>query len=147
MGKIMEKIENLFVLDRKETTYKRAVLGFIIVLAGVAILPLYFKYEDYTYAKYKKEYDFVVEVVEKYNGENSSYPIGEPINWANEKNLKLFFTENQLSTNRQLYYIDTTLIKELENSKYTYIIDGQRGNVYTREFVVYKNRRWHLAFY
>jgi len=147
MNRLLEKIENLFVINRKQTTYTRAFISFIIVLAGVAVLPTYFKYEDYTYAKYKKEYDSVVEIVEQYNKEYGRYPLGEPINWAKEKNLNLFFTENKLSGNRELYYIDIKLLDELKNNKYTYIIDVQHGKLYTREFVVYKNRRWHFAFY
>jgi len=147
MNKILEKMEGLFVVNRKETTYKRGFLAFILVLAGVAILPAYFKYEDYTYAKYKAEYNYVIEIVEKYNEEHGSYPLGEAINWNKEKNLNLFFEESNFSRNRELYYIDINLMSGLENNKYTYIIDSNKGNIYTREYVVYQNRRWHFAFY
>lgn len=147
MGPLLEKLEGLFVVKRKETTYKKGLFALVLVLIAGFSLPIYFKYEDYAYGKYKEEYDYVVGEIEMYRDENNNYPLGDPINWNNEKDLKKFFVENKFSTNRELYYIDEYVISELKDKKHTYIIDPQNETVYTSEFIVFHYRRWHFAFY
>ena len=144
---LFEKLEGLFVVERKETTYKKAVIGLIFVIIAGFSPYLYIRYEEYQYGKYKAEFDFVVEVVESYRAENNEYPLGHRIHWDNEKDLKQFFVENKWRLNRELYYIDTNAMEDLKNIKYTYIVDPETEQIYTSEFVIAHFKRWHFAFY
>lgn len=147
MGKIIDKLEGLFIVDRKKTTYKKAFFGLILVIIAGFTMPAYFRYESYVYEKYKEEYSYVADRVKVYKNENGVYPLGEPIDWNKEKNLDKFFVENNFSKNNELRYIDTNLLEELKEKKYTYIIDVETGKIYTSEFVVYNIKRWHFVFY
>lgn len=147
MGSLFEKLEGLFVVERKETSYKKAVIGLIFVIIAGFSPYLYIRYEDYQYGKYKAEFDFVVENVENYRTENNEYPLGSVVRWNDEKDLNKFFVENKWRTNRELYYIDIEGIEDLKNIKYTYIVDPETEQIYTSEFVIAHFKRWHFAFY
>ena len=147
MNKVLEKMDSLFNVERKELTYKKGFFMLALILLAGFSIPLYSKYEDYKYSQYKPEYNSVVEIVESYKNQEGEYPIGSKVNLNKEKDLSKFFTENSLSWGNELYYIDTSLIDELEKTKYTYIVDIDKEKIYTSEFVVYKFRRWHFAFY
>ncbi len=147
MNKLLEKFEGLFYVRRKEPTYRKALFTLTLVLITGFSLPIYLKYEDYSYGKYKEEYNSVVEIVQRYKDQNEEYPIGNIVNWDNEEDLNMFFKDNNLSRSSSLYYIDINILDELKDKKYTYIIDIEKNNMYTSEFVVYNFRRWHFPFY
>lgn len=145
MSKLLKKIDNLFTVKRTKQTPGRIFITFCILLMVVASVPIYFIYEDYTYGKYKEEYYLVKQHIESYKQLEGNYPIGKPIDWKEEKDLALFFEENHLSRDKRLYYIDDSSIPQIRELKYTFIIDVDRGTLYTSEFVVYYFRRLHLA--
>lgn len=147
MSKLLEKFEDLFVPKRKETTYKRAMIGLVLVLMAGFSMPAYFRYEDHIYEKYKYEYNQIREKVNQYKGEYGTYPIREAIIWSKEENLREFIEDKKLTISDQVYYLDQKLIEGSEDTKYTYMIDIRTERIYTREFVVYKFSRWHFPFY
>lgn len=144
MGKLGEKIEDLFTVKQTKYTGKRVLITFAFVILAVMSLPLYFMYEDYAYEKYLQEYSVVSNNVKAYYEANGQYPVGEEISWESEKDLRIFFEENKLNYNRRLYYIDNSLMSEAEDYENTYIIDIDYGTLFTSEFKIYHFERWHL---
>lgn len=147
MGKILDKLDALFYVNRKKLTYKKGCLMFVLVLLAGFSLPIYIKYEDYTYDKYKAEYNYVLEILETYKSEEGEYPIGEKADLNEEDDLKEFIMQNNFRIGNDLYYIDTSLIDKLGDIKNTYIIDMDTHRIYTGEFVVYRFTRWHFVYY
>ncbi|ABR50279.1 hypothetical protein Amet_4199 [Alkaliphilus metalliredigens QYMF] len=147
MGTLMDKLDSLFTVERKDNNFKRIFMTFVLlILVGVS-LPMYFMYEDYAYNKYKDHYEQVKTVVEEYKLQEGVYPVGEEMSWSDEKQLNTFFQSNNFNQARQFYYIDKSLLSQWVPSKYTYIIEIDTGTLYTSEFVVFKNKRWHLAYH
>jgi len=66
MGKIIDKLEDLFIVGRKEKTYTKIFVALIVLVMIWLSLPMYFKYENYVYEKYSEEYKYVSEIVEVY---------------------------------------------------------------------------------
>ncbi len=147
MGKILDKLDTLFYLNRGELTYKKGCFMIVLVLLVGFSLPIYIKYEDYTYGKYKAEYTYVEEMLETYKSEEGNHPVGEKVDLNKEDDLKQFIMQNNFKIGNDLYYIDTSLIDELANVKNTYIIDTDSNRIYTSEFAVYRFTRWHFVYY
>ncbi len=141
--RLSERFEELFTVKQTKHTNGRLLFTFLLIFAVVAILPLYFKYEDYSYAKYKAAYQEVKLAVEEFHAAQGEYPISTPIQWENEKHLSEFFTEGR--THGRLYYADVEQLPQLKELKYTYIIDIDRGTLYTSQFIVYRYVRWHMG--
>lgn len=140
---LSEKIEGLFTVQRTQQTNTRIFLNFCLIFVVIAILPLYFKYEDYNYGKYKAAYQEATTLVEQYHSERGEYPIGEVVDLNAEKSLKNFFAEG--FSHGRIYYVDLQQLPALSALKYRYIVDIDRGILYTSEHVAYRLKRWHLA--
>lgn len=147
LQKIGDKIEDLFTVKQTKYTGKRLIITLGLAILFIFSLPIYFKYEDYAYEKYKQHYQEATQIIIDYYQAYGVYPTGDQIKWDQEKNLNTFFTENNFNKNRRLYYIDLDVLPEIKAKPFTYILDIDHGVLYTREFRVYQNRRWHLAIY
>ena len=143
LTRLSEKFEDLFTVKQTKHTNGRLFFTFCFIFIVVAILPIYFKYEDYAYAKYKEAYQEAQTVVKQYYSEKGEYPMTDPIRWEKEKSLQDFFSKG-LSHGR-LYYVDVELVPALKTLKYRYIIDIDRGTLYTSEFIAYRLERWHMG--
>lgn len=143
LSRLSEKFEGLFVVKQTQHTNTRLFLTFCLIFVVMAILPLYFKYEDYNYGKYKVAYQEARSIVRQYHGEHGEYPIGGAVDLREEKSLRDFFADGL--THGRLYYVDLELVPALSALKYRYIIDIDRGTLYTSEHVAYRLERWHLA--
>ncbi len=141
--RLSERFEELFTVKQTKHTNGRLLFTFLLVFVAAAILPLYFRYEDYTYAKYKAAYQEVKAAVEEFHAVKGEYPIGHPIQWDNEKQLKAFFSKGR--THGRLYYVDVEQLTQLKELKYTYLIDIDRGTLYTSQFIAYRLERWHMG--
>ncbi|MBS4039182.1 MAG: hypothetical protein KGZ81_01140 [Flavobacteriales bacterium] len=143
LTRFSEKIEELFTVKQTKYTNGRLMFTFLMIFAVVAILPMYFKYEDYAYAKYKEAYQTAQAVVRQYHSEKGEYPTTGPVQWEKEKSLQEFFSEGL--THGRLYYVDAELVPELKNFKYRYIVDIDRGTLYTSQHIAYRLKRWHMG--
>lgn len=138
-------LDGLFTVKQTKHTWKRVVFTFVLVILMVMSVPLYFRYERAVYENYYDEYMQAKQLIMEYYKVHEEFPIGERFDFAKEKDLRIFFTEHKMSMNRKLYYVDTALLLELKDFKYTYVIDVDNQFVFTREFVVYAMERWHYA--
>ncbi|MBM7614293.1 hypothetical protein [Alkaliphilus hydrothermalis] len=143
MFKLFEKLDGLFEVKQTKFTGSRIFVALCLMVVMLMSLPMYFKYENYRYQNYYNEYIEAKNLTFDYAEIHGKYPIGEKINLKKEKDLYGFL--NNYLGDRQLYYINTDLIPEMKDFKYTYIFDTKYEYMYTSEFVVYKMRRWHLA--
>lgn len=145
MEKIKGKLEDLFVVKQTKYTGKRIFFTFALVILMGMSLPIYFMFEDYNYEKYLIEYEMVDANIKAYYEAEGLYPAAEAIKWDNEKNLRYFFEDNHFNLNRRLYYVDITLMPNISEINYTYIIDIDTGTLFTSEFKIYHFKRWHFA--
>ncbi|SCY50698.1 type II secretion system protein [Alkaliphilus peptidifermentans] len=143
--KISEVFDNMFTVSHKKQTRGKTFFAFVIAIIGIFMLPIFFKVEDYNYAKYREQYLIAESVIEEYYTTHEKYPVGGAIQWDREKKLNKFFRESNLTANRRLYYINTDLVPEVKNLKHVFIIDIDQGTLYTRKSVAYRFRRWHFA--
>ncbi|MCC5911198.1 MAG: hypothetical protein JJT76_12245 [Clostridiaceae bacterium] len=148
LQRILEKLDTLFTVKQTKYTGKRIFITFCLVVLSVFSLPIYHKYEDYTYGRYSDQYQQASSIIQEYYSEYGEYPVSHSIDWKKEKNLNKFFQENRYDRSRRsLYYVDEDLIPEIDQLRYNYLIDINTGTLYTREWVPYKYRRWHLAIW
>ncbi|KAB3534128.1 hypothetical protein F8154_09325 [Alkaliphilus pronyensis] len=145
MEKISDFIENIFSVSYTKQTRGKTFFALVLAVIGVFMLPIFFKIEDYNYAKYKEEYSLAEEIVNEYYSQSNTYPIGGPIEWDKEKKLYKFFKEGNLNMNRRLYYINADLVPEIKDFKHKYLVDIDKGTLYTQKSVAYRFRRWHFA--
>lgn len=142
--KIHDKIESIFEVRQTKYTGKRIFITFSLVVLMAFSLPLYFRYEEKVHQEYAAEYQQVKEWTTAFYHQEGNYPLGQQVILDDEKDLSAFFRENNLNASRALYYVSVDVIPELSSVKYTYVIDGDNGALFTTEYVIYKMRRMHI---
>jgi hypothetical protein len=142
-----EKIESLFEVKQTSYTGKRIFFTFILIVLVAASLPIYFRYEEKVHEDYAQEYGEVKKWVAAYKSIHEEYPLGQLVSLEDEKELKAFLGGNRLNSERRLYYANVEKLPELNQLKYTYIIDVDHGTLFTAEYVIYNMRRMHIPGY
>jgi hypothetical protein len=144
---LYEKVESLFEVRQTSYTGKRIFLTFILIVLAAASLPLYFRYEEKIHEDYALAYGEAKNWISTYRASHGEYPLGQLVSLEDEKDLKKFFEENRLNVERRLYYANVEKLPELNQHKYTYIIDVDHGTLFTAEYVIYNMRRMHVPGY
>ncbi len=142
--KIHDKVESIFEVKQTKYTGKRIFLTFGLIVLMAFSLPLYFRHEEKVHQAYAAEYQQVKEWTDTYYHQKGNYPLGQRVTLEDEKDLSAFFHEYNLNTARDLYYLDHKEAPQLDGLKYTYVIDGDNGALFTTEFVIYRMRRMHI---
>lgn len=143
MTGISDWFEKLFEVKRKkQTPLSIFVMLILLFLLGNSLFIL-MHYQKKSYEAFAIEYSTVKSAVLKYENDHGEYPIGSSVDWSKEKNLTMFFEENGLTMGLQYYYVNISLLELSEKVKKTYVIDVDRGILYTREFEIYGLKRWH----
>lgn len=142
--KIHEKIESVFEVKQTKYTGKRIFLTFGLIVFMAFSLPLYFMYEEKVHQAYAEEYQQVKNWTTAFYHQEGHYPLGERVILDAEKDLSVFFQENNLNTARDFYYVDKEEIPQIKGLEYTYVIDGANGALFTTEYVIYRMRRRHI---
>ena len=142
-----EKVESLFEVRQTSYTGKRILFTFILIVLTAASLPLYFRYEEKVHEGYALDYGEAKKWVATYKAIHGEYPSGQLVSLEDENDLRKFFVENRLNSERRLYYANAEKLPELNQLKYTYIIDVDHGALFTAEYVIYNMRRMHVPGY
>ena len=142
--KIQEKIESIFEVKQTKYTGKRIFLTFGLIVLIAFSLPLYFRYEEKVHQAYVAEYQQVKAWTTAFYQEEGHYPLGERVILEEEKDLSVFFHDNNLNPDRRLYFVSNEVLAQADNLKYTYVIDGDNGALFTSEYVIYRMRRMHI---
>ena len=142
--KIHDKIESVFEVKQTKFTGTRIFITFSLIVLMAFSLPMYFRYEEKVHQEYSAEYQQVKDWTTAFYHQEGKYPLGRQVNLDDEKDLSAFFQENSLNTSRTLYYVNSDDLPQLNTLKYTYVIDGDNGALFTTEYVIYKMRRMHI---
>ncbi|HAS74041.1 MAG TPA: hypothetical protein DCS67_07845 [Clostridiales bacterium UBA8960] len=143
MIKFTDWFDRLFEVKRKkQTPFSIFVMVILLFLLGNSLFIL-MHFQKKSYEAFAVEYRTVKAAVLDYKNETGEYPIASTVNWSKEKNLSMFFEENGLTMGTQFYYVEQSLLSIPDKVKKTYILDVDRGILYTREFEIYGLKRWH----
>lgn len=146
MGRVLEMIDELFTVKQSKFTKSKLFFTFILALVGFMLFPIFFRIEDYNYNKYKSDYNYGQEIITEYHQKMGEYPVKEAVDLNKEEKLKEFLSKNNKDDeNTRLYYIDVGLVPRINELKYTFIVDIDKGTLYTRESIAYRFARWHFA--
>jgi len=144
MSKLLDRFETIFEVKRKKQSSLSILFTFLLLLLVGNSLFFVMTYQKKAYDRYELEYQMVHSAFLEYHEEQGVYPVREPIAWKEERDLRMFFEENQFPLNGSISYVDFDALKLPIEAKKTYLWDNDRNMLYTSEFVSYGLRRWHL---
>lgn len=144
MSKLLDRFETIFEVKRKKQSSLSIFFTFLLLLLVGNSLFFVMTYQKKAYDRYELEYQMVHSAFLEYHEMQGAYPVREPIAWKEEKDLRMFFEENQFPLNGSISYVDLDALKLPSEVKKTYLWDNDRNMLYTSQFVSYGLRRWHL---
>lgn len=142
--KIQDWFDSLFEVKQKKQTGLTILGSFLLLILVGNSLFFILTYQKRAYEAFQVEYTLVKDALNMYMSHADTPPLKEAISWDKEKDLALFFEENNLSKSASYYYLDLEALALATKPKKTYILDVERMVLYTSEFVSFGMRRWHL---
>ena len=136
--------DSLFEVKQSKFTLKKVFLTFALFILVGSALPMTMVYQKNNYAAYAQEFFMVEEAVEQFVKVHGYLPIGNEVDWKKEKDLRAFFETSSVTMGTTFYYLDLNMLTLETPVERTYVIDHERESIYTREFVSYDMRRWHI---
>lgn len=142
--KIQDWFDSLFEVKRKKQTGFTILGSFLLLMLVGNSLFFLLTYQKRAYEAFQVEYALVKDALNMYMSHADTPPLKEAISWDKEKDLAIFFEENNLSKSTSYYYLDLEALALATKPRKTYILDVERMVLYTSEFVSFGMRRWHL---